>query len=80
MSHRYHGDLKGIVLRDDCVECESRARSLVGIDDGNLKVLAVLAGNPSAPEISVADETAIDSLRHMARIVFRSEITEEVAR
>ncbi len=80
MSHRFHGDLKGIVLRDGCDECEGRSRSLIGIDEGNLRVLATLAAHPFPSEMSVSDETAIDSLRHMARIVFRSEITEEVAR
>ncbi len=79
MSHRYHGDLRGIVLRDGCDECEGRAATLIGIDDGNLRLLGVLA-QKSAPEMGFADHKAVDTLRLFGRIVFRSEITEEVAR
>ena len=78
MSHRYHGDLRGIVLRDGCPECEGRRTNLDSLDNGNLRLLAILAENP-APEMSWVDEVAVDSLRRMARIVFRSEIKEEVA-
>ena len=78
-SHAYHGDLKGLVLRDGCIECEGRRLDLHNIDDGNLRLLAILADHP-APEMSWVDEVAVDSLRQIARIVFRSGIKEEVAR
>lgn len=86
MSHDYHGDLKGVVLRDGCEECEDRASRLDGLaslDDHDLWTLANMAhlerlGTPLT--LSNADHRAIDNLRLMGRIVFRSGITEEVCR
>ena len=86
MSHAYHGDLIGTVLYDDCEECESRTGlpGMVHIDNTNLKTLATMAKLEASSEVaaqySVADWVAIGNLRLMARIVFASGITEEVAR
>lgn len=85
MTHRYHGDLVGIVLYDGCDECEARARDwgwMSAIDNNNLKTLAQLAefGPDKTEVMSWADRKAIDNLRYMGRVVFASGITEEVCR
>ncbi len=91
MSHGPH-ELPRRVLGDDCHECRSRANDLYGLsqlDDKNIAKLADLAAEKQAmtnlvrPQdigASYADMRAINTLRLAARIVFRSGITEEVAR
>lgn len=87
MSHAYHGNLHGSVLKDGCDECEARVKlpGMSSLDDDNLQRLAVLAVRDSIipldrSEVSHADIAAIENLRLMARIVFASGITEEVSR
>lgn len=91
MSHGPHQGTRR-VLGDDCDECVSRSKDLNGmsqIDDSKLKELAKLAGEIHAFGTggsplsrfgaSFADINAVETLRLMARIVYRSGITQEVA-
>jgi len=82
--HVYHDDLKGIVLFDGCHECESRVNAPLGklweLDAGNLQTLADLATGIGTDGMSHADRAAIQNLRLMARIVFQSGISAEVAK
>ena len=87
MSHAYHGNLNGTVLKDGCDECEARVKlpGMSSLDDANLQRLAVLATRDhviplTTPEISHAEIVAIENLRLMGRIVFASGITEKVCR
>ena len=95
MSHAPHQGTRR-VLGDDCEECVSRAADLNGLsalDNGNLRELAHLAQQkhevraagrqitrPTELGASYADMKAVETLRLAARIVYRSGITEEVAR
>jgi hypothetical protein len=87
MSNKIHSlhKTKGTILFDDCQACTERASTL-DIDDESLQWLADKAGiahltfNPEAYDLSLNERRAIANLRHMGRIVFKSGITEEVAR
>lgn len=88
MTHTPH-ELPRRILGDDCEECRSRSGTLDGLshlDDGNIRKLGDLAaeiktdGVTAESGISTADWNAVETLRLAARIVFRSGITEEVAR
>ncbi len=93
MSHEFH-ELPRRIFGDDCEECVERASTIAGLgalDSTNIRKLASLAvetkaGNysgdlgDSPSGSSRADMKAVDNLRLAARIVFRSGITEEVAR
>ncbi len=92
MTHAPHQGVR-LVLDDDCEECVSRSKDLYGLsqlDNGNLRKLGGLAhaihvnpGSEDAPQelgASYADRNAVETLRLAARIVYRSRITEEVAR
>lgn len=94
MSHSPHL-LPRRILGDDCEECVSRAMDLNGLsqlDDTNIEKLADLAAEkmvingglglvrPQEIGASYADMKAVETLRLAARIVYRSGITEEVAR
>lgn len=67
MSHAYHGDLKGVVLREGCSECEVRAdRDLYGLTSLDPQSLAKLRniyeGGPLADEASALDRKAANTL------------------
>lgn len=93
MSHGPHLRTRR-VLGDDCEECLDRASNglngLSQLDNGNLRELAAIAREksndpfgierPQAIGASFADMKAVETLRLAARIVYRSEITEEEAR
>jgi hypothetical protein len=83
MSHRYHGDLVGLVLRDGCEECEERADSILGLtalDSTNIRRIATMARMKPDEGMSLADDRAVSWLRLAGRIVFASGITEEECR
>ncbi len=93
MSHAYHHEPRRI-FGDDCEECVKRAstiRGLASLDPENIRKLADLAAEVKADpygedtpqasfDASYTDMKAVDNLRLAARIVFKSGITEEVAR
>ena len=84
MIHSLHKS-RGTILFDDCQSCRDRAETL-DIDDESLQWLAHRAGIAHDPfdteshSLSMNERRAISRLRYFARIVFRSGITEEVAR
>ncbi len=88
MTHGHH-DKPRRIFGDDCEECVERASTIAGLaelDKSNIVKLGHLAAELSeihyvaAAEVSYADEKAVENLRLAARIVFRSGITEEVAK
>lgn len=75
--HDLH-DGDGVVLFDHCSRCEKLADDPSGIDDHTLQRLVELG---TAKALVGGNElTAFDNLRRMARVVFASGITIEVAR
>ena len=94
MTHAPHPEAEiRRVLGDNCEECLARSKDLNGLsqlDNSNLRKLAELAkeihdfqGTLRRPQelgASYADRQAVETLRLAARIVFRSGITEKVAR
>ena len=77
MTHAYHGDLKGIVLYDGCMECENRATRIWELDGSNLLRLGALGMSNNITGASYADRKALETLKLYARIVVASGITEE---
>ncbi len=74
-----------VVLYDGCTRCAYQSTDLTHLDDGSLYKLATLAGGIQGHHLpsydySANDAIAVQKLRQMARIVFASGITEEVAR
>lgn len=84
MTHSLH-EGRGTVLFDECGPCTSLSVTLE-VDHESLMWLAEmaaiahLASEPAGFKLSMNERRAISQLRHMARIVFKSGITEEVAR
>lgn len=90
MSHAVHEKPRRI-FGDDCEECVDRATDIMkfgSIDAQNLRHLAALAralvdadstGDPRPPNLSHADTKAIDLLRYVGRLVYRSGLTEATA-
>ncbi len=78
------------IFADDCEECVERSSTIEGLmwlDSTNILKLGDLAEEvrSSAPHLvsppmSDADIRAVENLRLAGRIVYRSGITEEVAR
>ena len=74
-----------VALFDGCERCDYIAKNLAHLDDFSLELLASGATGLYTKEISRSefsgnDLQAINTLRLMARIVFASGISEEVAR
>ena len=84
MTHLVH-EGKGTVLFDNCPTCEDRARTL-DLDQEALQWLGEMAGiahigdDPRSHNLSMNERRAISLLRHYARVVFDSGISEVVSR
>lgn len=86
MVHSLHKSA-GTVLFDDCEACFKTGEYIEDLDDDSLQWLAdkaaVMASqfdDPDTHDLSMNERRAISRLRLYARVVFRSGITEEVAR
>ena len=83
MTHSYHeGDS---ILYDNCASCDQNARDLVRLDEPSLQGLAIFAkalrsGALSRSDLTGNEVVAVEHLRLMARIVFKSDISYEDAR
>jgi len=82
-----HGIHEGffVVLADSCDRCVWYADNIGLLDDTNLQHLAEVAtnlknGSLTHTYLSEADYKASENLRMIARTVFKSGISEEVAR
>ena len=83
-AHAPHGVTEA-VLYDDCARCEYQSRNLWELDTTSLRNLAHLArylntGGIRRTDLTNNELVAIEQLRLMARTVYKSEITEEVAK
>lgn len=84
--HENHELLKGTILFDGCGRCEEigHEKRLWELDDDNLFRLGVMASRRNEPAMreimSNVEHYAVDHLRLMARIVFKSGITQDVAK
>ncbi len=83
-AHGVH-DGVAVALYDGCSRCAYLSTDLTGLDGPNLRKLASLAEGMVGQHIasydySSNDAIAVQKLRLMARVVFESDITKEVAR
>ncbi len=83
-AHSIHDGI-GVALYDGCGRCAYLSTNIDGLDDASLRRLASLADgimghHLQTDDYSINDAIAVYQLRRQARIVFASQITEEVAR